>query len=143
MPPWPPDDWTALGLLKDSGACSIFQEIPRDGQCHFSRISSRSRSRINITFRFYVQSKSTCCCVDIVVCLPVECLVTMLSYAMLHAVNKTNAMLSSLGDLWSGRWCELSLKYSVPEAAGDAKTVLVIHEMMLKVVFLQLAVVGG
>lgn len=38
---------------------------------------------------------------------------------------------------------QLGAKDAVPEAAGHAKAVLVVHEVMLEVILLELAVVGG
>ena len=38
-------------------------------------------------------------------------------------------------------WRQLGTKYSIPESARNAKAVLVVHEVMLKVIFLQLPIV--
>lgn len=43
--------------------------------------------------------------------------------------------------LWDGWWRQLCREDSIPESTRDAKPVLVIHEVMLEMVLLQLAVV--
>lgn len=49
----------------------------------------------------------------------------------------------------SGRFCslrrckKLCAKYSVPKAAGDTETILIIRKMVLKVVLLEFAVIRG
>lgn len=49
--------------------------------------------------------------------------------------------LCRLENLWRGRWGELCAKDLVPEPAGNTESVLVVHEVVLKVVLLQLTVV--
>ena len=58
-------------------------------------------------------------------------------YTQLMQVREWNA-LNRFDDL---RRREFSLEYPVPEAAGDAKAVLVVREMVLQVVFLEVTVV--
>ena len=55
--------------------------------------------------------------------------------------DRWNPCLGSLENL--GRWWrrQLCLEDSVPEATGDAKAILVVHEVMLKVILLQFTVV--
>lgn len=47
-----------------------------------------------------------------------------------------------LEHLWLRRWWQLCTEDSVPEATRDAETVLIIHEMVLEMVFLQFLVEG-
>jgi hypothetical protein len=40
-------------------------------------------------------------------------------------------------NLW--RWCKFGAKDNIPKAASDSETILVVHEVVLEVVFLQLS----
>jgi len=57
--------------------------------------------------------------------------------------NKTGLYLCQLHDLRLRRRWELCAEDPIPETARDTEAVLVVHEMVLKMVLLELAVVRG
>lgn len=56
--------------------------------------------------------------------------------------ERAKAESSCLQDLWHWWRRQFSAKDLVPESAGHAKAVLVVHEVVLQVVLLEVAVVG-
>lgn len=54
--------------------------------------------------------------------------------------NNLGTSLCRLQNLWRRRRKKLGTKYSIPKPASDAEPILVVHEVMLKMIFLELTV---